>query len=292
LVVSERARDLGLSPVVRSVALESSKQEVAREGRLRTLLEVGLEFGAKAILLGHTRSDQLETFLMRAMRASGIQGLRGIPEASTLSLSRDGIRVEALEPGEGRLPGSSGEVYLVRPLLGVTKGEVLGYCADNGLEYVEDPSNVNLGYTRNAIRDHFGTALEAREDDGLCRNVATVHSLLANSVCPLHSERLSSMRRDAVRPADAEAAAAGDLYVNVEALRRHPVELVQDLLLELVHSMAPSSRKRPRLRSIERMQRLMYQGKRCAIRGIRCIPVPETRKTLYLLSGRSPGQSC
>lgn len=88
-VVEERARQMGLTTTVRSLDLSSSTQEAARDGRLRALHSACVDIGAKAILTGHTLNDQVETFALRAMRASGVRGLAGIPTTSVLTPSPD-----------------------------------------------------------------------------------------------------------------------------------------------------------------------------------------------------------
>ena len=84
--------------------------------------------GASAILLAHTRGDQLETLLMRLFGGSGSGGLRGIPEA--------------------------GGAFL-RPFLGLEKAELLAYLAEKGLFYSTDSTNASTDYLRNRIRQEL-----------------------------------------------------------------------------------------------------------------------------------------
>ena len=82
------------------------------------------------VFTAHTHDDQIETLLMRWLRGTGATGLRGIHERSVL--------------GEG--------IELIRPLLDVTRAEVLEHCAHYGVLYRTDSSNLSDDYTRNRVR--------------------------------------------------------------------------------------------------------------------------------------------
>ena len=81
-------------------------------------------------MTGHTADDQAETILHHLLRGTGLKGLRGIAAR------------------RGLVPG----VELVRPLLSVTRAEVLTYLQEVGQDYREDSSNANRAFTRNRIR--------------------------------------------------------------------------------------------------------------------------------------------
>jgi tRNA(Ile)-lysidine synthase len=105
-------------------------EAVARRVRYEWLAQVAEETGSAWVATGHTADDQAETVLHRLLRGTGLQGLRGIA-----------VR-RALRPG----------VELVRPLLGVTRGQVLAYLQSEGQEYRSDSSNLDPAFTRNRIR--------------------------------------------------------------------------------------------------------------------------------------------
>ncbi|HWR71745.1 MAG TPA: tRNA lysidine(34) synthetase TilS, partial [Nitrospirota bacterium] len=109
-------------------------QAGAREVRYAFLDRVAGATGAQKIALGHTASDQAETLLLRLLRGAGISGLSGIP------------------PKRGRI---------IRPLIEVTRDEVLCHLQEQGITFVTDPSNLKSVYTRNRIRLELVPVLKA-----------------------------------------------------------------------------------------------------------------------------------
>ena len=77
------------------------------------------------IITAHNADDQVETLIMNLARGSGLRGLMGIP------FQRDCI---------------------LRPLLGITRSQILEYAIKNSLVWREDKSNLSLDYTRNRLR--------------------------------------------------------------------------------------------------------------------------------------------
>lgn len=86
------------------------------------------------ILTAHHRDDQAETVLFRAIRGTGIRGLRGIA------------------PRRGRI---------LRPLLDFGRAEIRAYADAVGLRWRQDPTNRDTSYARNRLRHEVLPALEA-----------------------------------------------------------------------------------------------------------------------------------
>lgn len=105
-----------------------SKQQGARTIRYQLLKECAHKHGYARIALAHHGDDQAETMLMRMLRGSGLHGLGGIP-------ARRGL--------------------LIRPLLNVFKDEILRYCQDFQIPYVEDATNYQPIYLRNKVRQEL-----------------------------------------------------------------------------------------------------------------------------------------
>jgi tRNA(Ile)-lysidine synthase len=139
-LVRERAAALGLpfSAVAvdvvgeRKVRRGTSVQEAARDARLRGLAKLARTHGADRVALGHQADDQAETILYRIVRGTGVAGLGGIP------YRRD---------------------IFVRPLLDVTRAEILRYLRLRSIPFVEDPSNADERFARARIRHRILPAL-------------------------------------------------------------------------------------------------------------------------------------
>ncbi len=130
--VARLAEKLGIPSAVEKIDVPAfcrergvSPQAGAREARYAFLARVARATGASRIATGHTATDQAETFLMRILRGAGVSGLAAIPP------KRDDV---------------------IRPLIEVTREEVLDYLSSNDLPFVSDPSNAKPLYTRNRIR--------------------------------------------------------------------------------------------------------------------------------------------
>lgn len=102
-------------------------EAAARQARHASFRE-GLADG-EILVLAHHLDDQAETFLLRAMRASGPDGL-----------------------GAMRNWRGFGRGHLWRPLLGVTRASLETYAGGHGLRWIEDPSNADASFDRNFLR--------------------------------------------------------------------------------------------------------------------------------------------
>ena len=102
-----------------------SIEMAARELRYEWFEHIRKEIGASVIAVAHHRDDSVETFLLNLMRGAGINGLRGIP----------------VKNGK-----------IVRPLLSVSREDILDYLQAIHQEYVTDSTNLEDEYMRNKIR--------------------------------------------------------------------------------------------------------------------------------------------
>ncbi len=121
-------------PILLKRNKQSSLQALARDARYAAMKSIAHEIKADRIVVGHTANDQAETVLMWMLRGAGLTGLSGMPF----------IR----------------ESLIVRPLLAVTKSEVLAYLKQEGLRYRRDSSNDSVRYRRNRIRKELVPVLE------------------------------------------------------------------------------------------------------------------------------------
>jgi tRNA(Ile)-lysidine synthetase-like protein len=113
---------------------KDSFEEVARLKRYNAIHELCKPLGIRHILFGHHMDDQLETFILRLLKNSGVFGLAGMNQVSKAF-------VDAPE-----------KLNIVRPLLGVTKSEIIQYCKENDVQWVEDHTNHEEVAQRNVVR--------------------------------------------------------------------------------------------------------------------------------------------
>jgi tRNA(Ile)-lysidine synthase len=122
-------------------------EATARAVRYDWLAKVARERGIAHVATGHTADDQAETVLHRLLRGAGLQGLRGI--AARRPLAPD--------------------VELVRPMLGVTRAEVLAFLQALGQPFREDSSNRDLRFTRNRIRHELLPLLASQYNSAIVK---------------------------------------------------------------------------------------------------------------------------
>ncbi|MBE9547553.1 MAG: tRNA lysidine(34) synthetase TilS [Proteobacteria bacterium] len=122
-----------------------SPEDVCRDVRYNFFKKVREKYKADKIALGHNLDDQAETVIMKFLRGSGMGGLRGILPM------RDGI--------------------YIRPLISVTRDEILTFLKKEGMEFVTDSSNVEDIYLRNRIRNRLIPELRENYNPGLEENL-------------------------------------------------------------------------------------------------------------------------
>ncbi|MBN1306799.1 MAG: tRNA lysidine(34) synthetase TilS [Chitinispirillaceae bacterium] len=147
LLVMEYAGQLGLRCYTRRLSGyrmgKPGLEAAVRKERYRFFDEVREASGCGLIATGHTMDDQAETVLMRIIRGSGLNGLRGIAP-----LREDGI---------------------VRPLLPIRKQELIDWLTTKKIAFRSDVSNADTRFFRNRVRHILLPQLEA------CRGGAIEH---------------------------------------------------------------------------------------------------------------------
>lgn len=139
--------------------------DVPREGNLenqaRRSRYMALSVGSDAIITAHHMDDQAETVLMKLMRGSGSRGIMGMPKYGPCWLI--------------------GDILHCRPMLAISRDEIVGYAKVCGLRYVTDPSNADSGFDRNWLRNEIIPAIMRRKPDAVA-NIARSAGIIAESV--------------------------------------------------------------------------------------------------------------
>ena len=153
-----------------------SIEMVARELRSEWFERMAEEWQCERIAVAHNADDVVETFFLNLTRGSGLQGLSGMAE----------------------LRGK-----IVRPLLNVSRKQIMDYIAEYELQYRIDATNLETIYTRNKIRHNVIPQLEEINPSFLdtmadnMRFIASAQSIVENyaaeaykSVVTIENERI------------------------------------------------------------------------------------------------------
>lgn len=132
LAVPLNVQYLNLKP-----AIGDSIEAVARQARYQAFSE--MLTASDMLLTAHHQQDQAETFLLNAIRGSGVAGLAAMPVLRKL--------------GQGQLG---------RPLLVFSRQQLEAYATLYQLEYVDDPTNTDLKFDRNYLRHEILSRLHSR----------------------------------------------------------------------------------------------------------------------------------
>ncbi len=159
----------GISP-------EAAARE-ARYGAWRDWLAPG-----EAVVTAHHADDQAETLLLQLLRGAGPHGLAAMPAVAAL--------------GRGRL---------LRPLLETDRETLRRWAGMRGLEWIEDPSNLDLRHDRNYLRHRILPGLHERWPSlaATLHRAATLQAEAAGLLDALAEADLASCRRDGLLQAAA-----------------------------------------------------------------------------------------
>lgn len=135
----EEARELGVAFEASRVRLDaagrSGVEEAARLVRYAALGEMCRRHGVALLLTAHHLDDQAETVLLQLLRGSGVAGLCGM----------DTVNAAPSLLGDP-------DLLMARPLLDVGRAELEAWAAKAGIGHVDDESNADARYARNALR--------------------------------------------------------------------------------------------------------------------------------------------
>ena len=204
------AQDQGLGP-------EAAARE-ARHAAFAAALQPG-----ERLATAHHQDDQAETFLLRALRASGPEGLA------------------AMAPQR-----AFGNGQLWRPLLACSRQQLLDYARAHQLDWIEDPSNASHDYDRNFLRHAVMPLLRQRWPHAaasLARSAELsgeanrlLHSMDQDALQPLLDEQQSLDLSQLRKHPPARQARLLRLWVSQQQAPALPAQGVRVLLAELQQS--------------------------------------------------------
>ncbi len=156
----QTARVLGLPFISTSVDVGSmartagvSVEMAARKARHDFFLEALNRFDADSVALAHTANDQAETMMLRLVRGTGTSGLAAMRHNNIVNA-----------------------IPIIRPLLDVSRQEVVAFLRTHGLQWREDSSNQSTAHQRNLVRNEILPLLarhfNPRIHEALCHTAA------------------------------------------------------------------------------------------------------------------------
>lgn len=170
--VRQLATDLGISfqLVESSIDLPAPRdtsEQSLRDFRYQGLVSAANKLGARYLVTGHQRNDQIETVLFRIFRGTGITGLSGIPHRRLVDET----------------------LTIARPMLAVSRKAIEEYLSTIQQNYRTDESNSNCDYTRNFLRNQVLGQLQTKfpaVEDAIIRlaDQATETSEFLNAMTP------------------------------------------------------------------------------------------------------------
>lgn len=142
----DQAEALGVSFDAREVALQDiadhGTEQAARLARYEVLAEMCQQHQVTLLLTAHHQDDQAETVLLQLFRGAGLRGLGGM----------------AALHADHELLGKG--IAVLRPLLACSRAELEDYVSEHALAHIDDESNNDTRYRRNAIRQRVAPAIE------------------------------------------------------------------------------------------------------------------------------------
>lgn len=146
-------------------------EAAARTARYAFLRQVAMRLPENAtVATAHHQDDQAETLLLHLIQGSGLHGLAGMAWVAQVP--------DNLQP----------RIRLVRPLLGVSRAEILAYLQGYALSWREDSSNLDPTYIRNQLRHRVLPELATINPN--------IHATLARTASILAAEAEQADTRD------------------------------------------------------------------------------------------------
>lgn len=173
----------GIELLVHHIDLSASHENIEERARqLRYDYFASLLKENDLLCTAHHQDDQAETFLLQLMRGAGPKGLSAMSAESVL--------------GRGKL---------IRPLLNISRHELLAYANENHLTWIEDDSNQNTRFTRNFLRQEILPILKKRWPNvsetisRSARHCAETEALLEEFIEPLYQQCVVSNSKEQVQ---------------------------------------------------------------------------------------------
>jgi tRNA(Ile)-lysidine synthase len=197
-------RTVDTRPYARAEKL--SIETAARNLRIDALIDMARQSGCRFIATAHHLNDNAETVIHRLLRGTGFRGLAGIEP------KRDFQQ----------------DITFIRPLLSVSRGQILAYCKVNNLNCRHDHTNDECTYTRNRIRHLLLPGLQKQSETDLADLLAKL-SLKSRALYQRINSQIEKLSTDILfQPAPDRAALDKEIF-----LKQHPLVQLEFIRLAM-----------------------------------------------------------
>ncbi len=203
-----------------------NSEATARNWRYQAFTKIAQVYNYQYIITGHTASDRAETLLYNLMRGTGADGLQALTWQRPLT----------------------DNIFLVRPLLEVTRSQTEQFCQEFNLPIWEDSTNQNLQYARNRIRQELIPYLKEKFNPQVEANLAQTAELLQAEVEYLeqtaHQWRLEASAKGE----------KGDFQISRRILQKAPLALQRRVMRQVLQEILADA---PNFEHIEKITALI-----------------------------------
>ncbi|MCC5894306.1 MAG: tRNA lysidine(34) synthetase TilS [Alkalibacterium sp.] len=177
---------------------QSGLEQAARNIRYAFFKKLAEELNAAIVLTAHHKDDQVETILMRLVRGSSLDELKGIETVR----QDDNVRI-------------------IRLLLPYSKSELISYAREQKLDWREDETNTTSDFTRNRYRQTIIPLLKKENpavEDHIIRFSEEIRSV-GNLMTPLIEEK----RREIIEVTDQALVVERTLFLQLDPFMQEKV---------------------------------------------------------------------
>ena len=279
--VKQLAKNWGISYYLETASDIPKTEAAARQWRYQALTEIAIAHNYPYIVTGHTASDRAETLLYNLIRGSGADGLSALTwtrplldfrlpiadfrlgnsgENPNSQISADFRLENQDENSQSKIQNLKSKIYLVRPLLEITRSHTGQFCQEQKLPIWEDSTNQDLQYTRNRIRSELLPYLETHFNPKAQQALAQTAELLRADVEYLELAASDLLQR-AMSPIADNPQVNFQLPVklNRRILREAPLALQRRSMRQLLQQILPSA---PSFENVEKLTSLIVAPNR------------------------------
>ncbi|MEG4351143.1 tRNA lysidine(34) synthetase TilS [Microcoleus sp. LAD1_D5] len=279
--VEQLARNWGISYYLETASDIPKTEAAAREWRYQALTEIAIAHNYPYIVTGHTASDRAETLLYNLIRGSGADGLSALTwtrplldfrlpildfrlgnsgENPNSQISADFRLENQDENSQSKIQNLKSKIYLVRPLLEITRSQTGQFCQEEKLPIWEDSTNQDLQYSRNRIRAELLPYLETHFNPKAQQALAQTAELLRADVEYLELAASDLLQRAMSPIADSpQVNFQLPVKLNRPILREAPLALQRRAMRQLLQQILPSA---PSFESVEKLTSLIVAPNR------------------------------